>query len=89
MALAIGVTKGTKIRIGNMMLKVIDIVAGKCVRVAVDNGAPILVTDSERTPLAPNVFVSMGKSSSTSGSRLAFEAPRAIPIERIRSAATV
>lgn len=87
MALSIGVKAGRKICIGGThMLCVREILAPNQVRITFDD-KEMLVTDLERTELMAEVFVSCGLSDSQPGSqytRLAFEAPRVIRIERVR-----
>lgn len=82
--------KGQRIRIGGVhLLTVQEILAPNQVKVTFD-GREILVTDLERAKLMDDVFVSCGLSMQKFGgpaaqySRLAFEAPRAVRIERLQ-----
>lgn len=90
MALSLGVTIGSKIRVGNETLEVLD------VRDAMDTklraaGHVFTITDMERQEVLPSVFISLGWSNSTKDarfphfSRLAIEAPRELRIERVRN----
>lgn len=94
MALALGIQKGHQFLIdGGHTLTVTDILAVDKVKVTFQ-GREILVTDQERVLLMEcslngktvGVYVQCGKSdkgASTKYTRLAFEAPRAINIERV------
>jgi len=86
MALSIGIKRGSKILLaGTHLLEVQEVVAFNKVRIKF-NDRVILVTDLERVELLPDAFVSCGVSMGdplTTESRLAFEAPRSIRIERI------
>jgi hypothetical protein len=87
LALSIGVTRGSRIRVGQSMVKVEEIVQDVAVTLSVDGGKKFMITDSERTQIIPEVFVQLGlnhRSSGTNSSRLAFEAPFSIKINRIR-----
>lgn len=85
MALSIGISQGTKIVVDKDILTVEDI--PKATHVVVNyKGRQYVVTDEERIEIHPNVFVSCGLSDERKhdhNSRLAFEAPRAIFIERV------
>jgi hypothetical protein len=88
-ALSIGVKKGRKIKFllpskVERTLVVLDVLSSK--RVLVEfGGRQLVVTDEERHELMPGVFVSCGmiRESPPRESRLAFEAPREIRIERV------
>lgn len=86
MALSLGVTDGSKIRVGTEILEVVTIVGTAHIQVRVA-GKNFLITDCERTEVLPGVFVSCGRNDdkqfAASFSRLAFEAPRSIEIKRI------
>lgn len=83
MALSIGVTAGSQIRIGKSVLKVVDITSG-LITVKVGNGPLHVLSDKERAEVLPNVFVFVGDMRGrNTGSRLAFEAPRSVPITRV------
>jgi sRNA-binding carbon storage regulator CsrA len=89
MALSLGVAAGSKIIIGDSLLKVLSIEDGLTITLDVD-GTRYVVNDQERTEILPNVFVSCGQTmpsrtgSSQKTSRLAIEAPRAIQIDRVK-----
>ena len=87
MALSIGVTAGTRIRVDEQLVHVLE-ARPKMVTIRVDNSKPRVITDEERTEILPRVFVQCGVQEGllVSGSRLAFEAPREIKIERVREA---
>jgi hypothetical protein len=89
MALSLGVRGGKKVRFivkgKSHIMTVLEVVSPSNVRVAFD-GREILITDLERAKLMDNVFVSCGKEEDSikeGYTRLAFEAPREIRIERI------
>lgn len=85
MALSIGVRGGKRVRIGKHILTILEVIAPDKVRVAF-NGREFLVTDLERVKLMEDVYVSCGKADNVvyeAYTRLAFEAPREIRIERI------
>lgn len=87
MALAIGVTPGNKIRIGQSILHVQQVVAGEATTVSIDGGPQVLITEDKRTEILPTVFVQLGKFTANAGSsssRLAFEAPRDIVIRKVQ-----
>lgn len=87
MALSLGVTDGSKIRVGSDIVEVVSVVGTAHIQVRV-GGQNHLITDCERTEILPGVFVSCGRNDDrqfggASFSRLAFEAPRSIEIKRI------
>jgi hypothetical protein len=86
MALSIGIKKNSRVLVGGSHLLVVkEIIAPTQVRVEFDERS-ILVTDLERAKLMDDVFVSCGllpPNSTNHYSRLAFEAPREIRIERL------
>lgn len=90
MALVIGVTKGSRIRVDDSMLTVLQIMSDSAVLLHIADGnldKEFLVTEEERTEVIEDVFVSLGRdhnSSGTNSSRLAFEAPLSIRINRLR-----
>lgn len=88
MALSLGVSVGSEITIGPVnRLKVLDIIGGTQVKIEV-GGNQFLIDDQERQEVLPEVFVSCGLSAPTRGthtSRLAFEAPRSIKIDRVKA----
>lgn len=85
MAKSIGVTRGSRIRVGSQVVKVISCTP-RMVTLCVDHGKPLIITEEERVEIIPKVFVFVGVPDhlNISGSRLAFEAPRDILIDRVR-----
>lgn len=87
MALSLGVAVGNKISVGQSLIRVDQIDEGTKVHITVDDKSSFIIDDSERQEILPNVFVSCGLSSASRGgnfSRLAFEAPFHIKINRIK-----
>lgn len=86
MALSLGVSIGSEITLGpDNVLKVLDIVGGTQVKVQINGGKVFDIDDSERQEVLPDVFVSCGLSTTSRGaktSRLAFEAPLSVKIDR-------
>lgn len=85
MALSLGVKRGKRILVGGRELVVRSVLAANSVLVSFE-GREILVTDMQREELMPGVFVSCGlslKAADNQYSRLAFEAPRSVRIERV------
>lgn len=88
MALSIGVSTGSRISLGNHVLKVEDVVNPTTIVVSVDGGKEVTVTDQQQTEVAPNVHVFAGvggRDKGGSGTRLAFNAPKEIEIRRLES----
>jgi hypothetical protein len=83
MALSLGIHFGSKIRIGEHIVKVAAIVAPTVYLLTVDNGPELLVSDQETTEILPGVTVFVGTSKTGSINRLAFTAPRSIVISRV------
>jgi fructose-specific component phosphotransferase system IIB-like protein len=88
MALSIGVKKGSKIKIGvsEQVLLVTEVLPDNRLRLTFA-GSEHVISDQERTTIAPDVHLSTGKADprpSTHYRRIAFEAPRAIRIERVQ-----
>lgn len=93
MPLSLGVKKGSKIKVDQSMVEVVDVVSLSEIRINVSNGMlrqikQHTITNEERTEILPEVFVSAGRDDgadhSTKGyTRLAFEAPRRIKINRV------
>lgn len=82
MALLVGVSRNSKIMVGDSVLTVVDI-RGTTMSLRVDSGPEFMVNHQERTEILPEVFVFVGKSHiEGSIDRLAFEAPRSISILR-------
>lgn len=84
MALSLGVHEGSKIKVGDVLVSVQTIVNGNEVEILYGDQQH-LITDSERTEVAPNIFISCGVRDNRfpNHSRLAFEAARNVPITRI------
>lgn len=90
MALSIGVKRGSQIRVfteaWESLVKVKAVEALDSIVVDVD-GRTYTITDLERQEVLPQVLLSCGRSGQSGSqggySRLAFEAPRSIRIERI------
>jgi sRNA-binding carbon storage regulator CsrA len=96
MALALGVRRGSKIKVGDIMLRVVSVEdGGKELKIEVGK-TEFIISDEERTEILPDVFVSCGvydnvitnwdmpEGYSETHSRLTFEAPTSIPIHRIK-----
>lgn len=86
MALSLGISVGSKIRVGTSVVEVVSVMGTARVLIKVE-GKEFMITDCERTEILPNVFVSCGRNDDkqflASFSRLAFEAPRSIEINRM------
>lgn len=91
MALSIGVSENSKIRVGNQLLRVSQIQDSR--HIAINYGGKrYLITDAERTEVEKDVYISCGlppsRLAGPSMSRLAFEAPRSIKISRVKENVT-
>jgi hypothetical protein len=89
MALSIGVSKGTEIRVGEHTLKVLAIENRQ--RITVEfKGVEHHLTDQERVELMDNTFVCCGlsKHDADQRPRLAFEAPRHVSIDKLKPVGT-
>ena len=84
MALSLGVRKNQRIKIGESVLTVLEIVSSAIVRISF-GGKEYLVSDLERVKLGDEIYVQVGLSptGATRYTRLAFEAPRRIKINRL------
>ena len=84
MGLSIGVQAGDHINIGDKTL-VVQEVGPKLSVVVYDGGKAQMVSEEERSMLAPEVYVSLGKAKGHSSRhcRLVFEAPRSIRIGKV------
>jgi hypothetical protein len=88
LALSLGVQAGSQIKIGLHILRVIEVLDdGKLVKIEVGDRR-YMISDEERTEIATNVFVFCGISEGMGWdvplkSKLAFEAPREIKIDRL------
>lgn len=91
MGLSLGVKEGARIRIGEDPAAVVHVekVSSKLVKISVTAGHLPQVFDivaTERKLILPNVYCQLGKVDAQGGqsyTRLVFEAPRSIPIERV------
>jgi hypothetical protein len=87
MALSIGVSKGSKIQVGKNLMRVLEVQDSRHVSIMYGNTRH-LITDTERTEVEPGVFLSCGikqdKETMMNSSRIAFEAPRSVIINRVR-----
>lgn len=85
MALSLGVSVGDKIAVGNSVVEVRAIRFPKTIVVSVDGGKEITVDDNlaHSVEILPKVRVYVGVGSGKHGSanRLAFDAPKTIPIK--------
>jgi hypothetical protein len=61
--------------------------AGDLITITIDGGKNILVTDQSKSIILPEVLAFSGVGASGNRSRLAFEAPRTIPIRRLGTCA--
>jgi hypothetical protein len=88
MALSLGVSRGSKIQIGHLLVQV-EAVYPPNAMVVTCEGKAHHVTDLERVKLAESVYLSYGKSAKDNGhhpqasGRLAIEAPKSIKITRL------
>lgn len=89
MALSIGVKAGSRIKFGQRVLEVLHVEDGRRIQVKVtgeDENRQYLITEEQRTLIGPEtyVFCGVGKDwHDPAFSRIAFEAPRAIKINRV------
>lgn len=92
MALSIGVKAGSKIKFGHSLLTVLSVDDGKRIEIEVQGAHPsdrryYMITEEQRTEIAQDVYVFCGADSKRWSekefSRIAFEAPRAIRINRV------
>jgi hypothetical protein len=85
MALSLEVLAGSEIKIGKSVLRVLEVIHGTVVNVMVGD-RKFVITEEERTEVLPEVFVSCGVKpgwNKDERSRLAFEAPIDIRINRL------
>ena len=85
MALSIGVGQGSRLRIGEHLLEVKQILGRTLMVVSLDKGKNLTVSDKERVELLPGVYVFAGRGGRGVTNRLAFEAPKEFRIERIEA----
>lgn len=85
MALSLGVSVGDKIMVGKVPITILSIASPNIIGLDV-GGQTFFVSDAERVEILPEVWVQSGlpERRFRSESRLAFEAPREIRIERVR-----
>jgi hypothetical protein len=87
MALSLGVKNGSQIKVGTTTLRVRKVSNnGKSILIQVVNRR-FLVNDQDRTEILPDIFVFCGVTGDRAGerrSRIAFEAPRSIRIDRVK-----
>lgn len=86
MALSIGIVPGSKIKVGNSVIRVDSVMNSNLVGLSLDGGPVFMVSDNEKTEVMPQVMVSCGVKAAREAShmsRLAFDAPRSISINRI------
>lgn len=91
MALSIGVTVGSRIQVGNDYVEVREVLTTELVSVTVNGDDPILIGNAEQTEIAPGVFLFCGVDLKVNGknlpdshhSRLAFDAPLSVKINRV------
>jgi 5-methylcytosine-specific restriction protein A len=87
MALSIGVSAGDKIAVGDSVVEVRATNLPKRIIISVNGGEEITVDENETHPveILPDVqvFVGVGPGKHSTANRLAFKAPRVIPIHRI------
>lgn len=86
MALSIGVKAGARLTIGDKNMSVVKVVTPALIKILVD-GKEFEITDLESTQVLPDVRISAGLWSGKGSqlyTRLAFEAPYHIRIERVR-----
>ncbi|MFL6448804.1 MAG: hypothetical protein ACJ746_14105 [Bryobacteraceae bacterium] len=82
MALSIGVKQGSKILVGEHQLEVHSITSSNDIAVSIDGGRQIVISPYAKTQVLPDVYLRSGIGSARNTKRLAFEAPRNIPIAR-------
>ena len=82
-ALSIGVKVGSRIAVGNHIVRVTDVLRADEMKLTVDDGPDILISDKQTVMILPEVHVFAGIGVNGVGRRLAFEAPREIPIHRL------
>jgi len=85
LALSIGISSGSKIKVGDHMVEVKTVAKPNLIVLSVDGGPDQVISDQSRTEILPEVFVFSGVGSQGSGNRLAFEAARSIPIHRVEN----
>src|ERR1035441_6612576 len=87
MPLSLGVSVGDKIAVGDSVIEVRATTVPKRITISVNGGKEITVDDNETHPveILPDVqvFVGVGPGKHSTANRLAFKAPRVIPIYRI------
>lgn len=91
MALSLGVKTGSQMRIGSSILRVLEIKNyGRLISIEVGNRR-FLIDDEKKTEILPAVFVFCGVTSDwcfERKSKIAFDAPRSIQIDRVKDEAS-
>lgn len=94
MALSLGVTLGSRIKIGASIISILDVIDGRTISLLAE-GKKHTITESERVEILPEVFVSCGvgnrewSENRSRFSRLAIEAPHRIRISRLQDAPAI
>lgn len=86
MALSLGVFLGSRVKIGDVMLKVVSIEDPNIVGLQVGGGDIVYVSDVESVEVLPEVFIQSGRRDRKldKSTRIAIDAPKRIRIERVR-----
>ena len=85
MSLSIGVQKGFRIKIGDEVIRAIEIDYGRSVMMIEVGPRTHRITDDAKVEILPSVFVRYGKNRDrldVMATRLAFDAPRHVKISR-------
>jgi sRNA-binding carbon storage regulator CsrA len=83
MSLSIGVSTGSRISVGDHVVRVKSINSPNLFVVDIDGGNEVVISEREKIEVLPDVFVQSGVGQKGGGNRLAFDAPRSIKISRI------
>jgi hypothetical protein len=83
LALSIGISVGSKIRVGNDIVEVVGTAKPNLIVLKVNGGEDIVVSDLRSTEILPRVFVFSGMGQNGGSNRIAFECPREIRIQRL------
>jgi hypothetical protein len=82
MALSLGVKQGSQISVGGKIVQVKSLTPPSYIVVSVDGGNDIVVSEETRQEILPDVFV---MTAGPDTSRLVFQAPKHIPIVRVKN----
>jgi sRNA-binding carbon storage regulator CsrA len=84
--LSLGVSVGSRIKIGDNTVKVTSIEDPNIVGLQLDGGKVVYVSDVETVEVFPDVFIQSGRRERKldKSTRIGIEAPKAIRIERVR-----